>query len=134
MSHKLFVSLPIKNLERSVAFFKALGFTFNPKFTAENAACMLIGDAAYAMLLVESFFKTLTKKEICDTATHVEGAYGLSCESRAEVDALWTKALAGGGKDGGPPYMVRHANGHETVVYPGADVWIEHRRETSQAE
>ena len=52
MSHKLFVSLPIKNLDRSVAFFKALGFTFNPKLTGENAACMLIGEHAYAMLLV----------------------------------------------------------------------------------
>jgi predicted lactoylglutathione lyase len=103
MSHKLFVSLPIKNLDRSVAFFTALGFSFNPKFTGDNAACMLIGEAAYAMLLVESFFKTFTKKQICDTTTHVEGAYGLSCESRDEVDAMWTKALAGGGKDGGPP-------------------------------
>jgi uncharacterized protein len=103
MSHKLFVSLPIKDLDRTVTFFKGLGFTFNPKFTGENAACMLIGEAAYAMMLVESFFKTLTKKQICDTATHVEGAYGISCETRDEVDAMWTKALAGGGKDGGPP-------------------------------
>lgn len=103
MSHKLFVSLPIKKLDRSVAFFKALGFTFNPKFTGENAACMLIGEHACAMLLVESFFKTFTKKEICDTATHVEGAYGLSCERRAEVDAMVAMALAGGGKEAGPP-------------------------------
>ncbi len=104
MSHKLFVSLPIKNLDRTMAFFKALGFTFNPKFTdSEKAACMLIGEHAYAMLLVEPFFKTFTKKEICDTATHVEGAFGLSCESRAEVDAMVAKVLAGGGKEAGPP-------------------------------
>lgn len=101
MSHKLFVSLPIKNLDRTMAFFKTLGFTF--KFTDENAACMLIGEHAYAMLLVEPFFKTFTKKEICDTATHVEGAFGLSCASRAEVDAMVAKALAGGGKEAGPP-------------------------------
>jgi hypothetical protein len=103
MSHKLFVSLPIKNLERSVTFFKALGFSFNPKLTGEKAACLLIGEHAYAMLVVESFFRTFTKKEICDTATHVEGAYGISVESRAEADTMWTKAIAGGGKDGGPP-------------------------------
>ncbi|WP_437765203.1 VOC family protein [Sorangium sp. So ce281] len=103
MSHKLFVSLPIKNLDRTVAFFKALGLTFNPKVTGDQAACMLIGEHAYAMLLVEPFFKTLTKKEICDTATHVEGAFGLSCASRAEVDAMVAKALAGGGKEAGPP-------------------------------
>jgi predicted lactoylglutathione lyase len=103
MSHKLFVSLPIKNIERSVAFFKSLGFAFNPKLTDEKAACLLIGDAAYAMLVTETFFKTFTKKQICDTTTHVEGAYGISCEAREEVDAMWTKAMAGGGKDGGPP-------------------------------
>ena len=103
MSHKLFVSLPVKNLERSVAFFKALGFAFNPKFTDENAACMLIGDAAYAMLLAEPFFRTFTKKEIYDAATHTGGAYGLSCESRAEVDALAAKAVAAGGREAGPP-------------------------------
>ncbi|APR76726.1 Glyoxalase family protein [Minicystis rosea] len=104
MSHELFVSLPIKNLARTVAFWKALGFTFNPKFTdSEKAACMLIGEHAYAMLVVESFFKTFTKKEICDTATHVEGAFGLSCASRAEVDAIATKAVAGGAKEAGPP-------------------------------
>lgn len=103
MSHKLFVSLPIKDLDRSVAFFKALGFTFNPRFTDGNAACLLIGEHAYAMLLVEPFFKTFTEKKICDTATHVEGAFGLSCESRAEVDTLVTKAVAAGGKEVGPP-------------------------------
>ena len=103
ISHKLFVSLPIKNLDRSVAFFKALGFTFNPELTGDKAAGLLIGEHAYAILVVESFFRTFTRKEICATATHVEGAHGISCESRAEVDAMWTKALAGGGKDGGPP-------------------------------
>ena len=101
MSHKLFVSLPIKDLDRTMAFFKSLGFTF--KFADDKAACMLIGEHAYAMLLVEPFFKTLTEKQICDTATHVEGAFGLTCESRAEVDAMVEKALAGGGKEPDPP-------------------------------
>jgi hypothetical protein len=103
MSHKLFVSLPVKNVDRSVAFFKALGFSFNPKLTGDNAACLLIGEHAYAMLVVDSFFKTFTKKQICDTVTHVEGAYGISIDTRAEADAMWTKAIAAGGKDGGPP-------------------------------
>jgi hypothetical protein len=103
MSHKLFVSLPIKNLDRSVAFFTALGLTFNPKLTGDNAACLLIGEHAYAMLMVDTFFKTFTKKQICDTSTHVEGAYGITCESRADVDALVDKAVAGGAKEMGPP-------------------------------
>lgn len=101
MSHKLFVSLPIKDLERTMAFFKGLGFTF--KLADEKSACMLIGEASYAMLLVEPFFKTFTEKAICDTATHHEGAFGLSCESRAEVDAMMAKVLAGGGTEMGPP-------------------------------
>lgn len=103
MSHKLFVSLPIKSLDRSVAFFRGIGLTFNPKVTGDTAACMLIGEHAYAMLLVEPFFETFTEKAICDTATHVEAAFGLSCASRAEVDAMLAKALAGGGKEVGPP-------------------------------
>jgi hypothetical protein len=103
MSHKLFVSLPIKNLERSVAFFTALGLAFNPKFAGDNAACLLIGEHAYAMLLVESFFKTFTENAICDNATHVEAAFGLSCDSRADVDTIVTKAVAAGAKEMGPP-------------------------------
>jgi hypothetical protein len=103
MSHALFVTMSIKDLDRTVAFFQALGLTFNPKLTDGKAACLLIGEHAYAMLLVESFFKTFTRKQICDTTTHVEGAYGLSCESRAEVDALVTKAVAAGGTEAGPP-------------------------------
>jgi hypothetical protein len=87
MSHALFVSMSIKNLDRTVAFFQALGLTFNPKLTDEKAACLLIGEHAYAMLLVESFFKTLTRKQICDTTTHV----------------LVTKAVAAGGTEAGPP-------------------------------
>lgn len=99
----LFVNLPVSDLGRSMAFFAALGFEFNPKFTDENAACMIISDAACAMLLVTSYFKTFTKKEPCDSRTHTEGIFALSCSSRAEVDALVGKALAAGGKPAMPP-------------------------------
>lgn len=103
MARKLFVNLSVKNLDRTKQFFSALGFTFNAKFTDEKAACMVISEEAFAMLLVEPFFKTFHKKEICETATHAEGLFALSCESRAEVDAMVEKALAAGGKEPVPP-------------------------------
>jgi uncharacterized protein len=83
------------------AFWKGLGFAFNDQFTDDKAACLVIGDGAYAMLLTEPFFKTFTKKEVCDATTHVEGLFAFSCASRAEVDATVDKALASGGGDPG---------------------------------
>src|SRR4051794_35925604 len=95
---KIFVNLSVKNLKSSMQFFSRLGFEFNSQFTDENAACMVISEEAFVMLLVEPFFKTFTKLEICNTGTHTEGLFALSCESRAEVDTIVTKALDAGGK------------------------------------
>ncbi len=67
MTTKIFVNLPVKDLNKTVEFFTKLGFKFNPQFTDENATCMIIGDDIFVMLLVEKFFKTFTKNEICDT-------------------------------------------------------------------
>jgi predicted lactoylglutathione lyase len=97
-SRKLFLNLPVKNLKRSMEFFSKLGFEFNPQFTDSNAACMIISEEAFAMLLVEPYFKTFTKKEIASSATQTEGIFALSCSSRAEVDDIVKKAIAGGGK------------------------------------
>jgi predicted lactoylglutathione lyase len=96
-SRKLFVNLMVKNLTRSIEFFKTLGFTFNPKFTDDKAACMVIREDAYAMLLTEPFFRGFTPREPCNTATHTEGLFAWSCASREEVDATVNKALAAGG-------------------------------------
>ncbi|MEK8126554.1 VOC family protein [Paenibacillus filicis] len=97
-SKQIFVNLPVKDLNKSVEFFTALGFEFNPQFTDENATCMIIGDGIYAMLLVESFFKTFTQKEIANTATTTEVILALSAESRDQVDEFVQKALDNGGK------------------------------------
>ena len=98
MSRQIYVNLPIRNMERTKAFFSALGFSFNPQFTNEQGACMVINDgASYAMLLVEPFFQSFTKKPISDAKKSTEVLVCLSCESRAEVDALVKKALAAGG-------------------------------------
>lgn len=97
-SRKLFVNLAVRDLKRSMDFFTKLGFEFNPQFTNEQGACMIVSEEAYVMLLAEPFFKTFTKKEPCDTATHTEGLFALSCSSRAEVDEMVRIAVASGGK------------------------------------
>ena len=99
----IFVNLAVRDLKRSQEFFAALGFEFNPKFTDDKAACMIINGEAFVMLIVEAFFRTFTKKEICDTSTHTEGLFALSCGSRAEVDEMVSKAVAAGGRDAMDP-------------------------------
>ena len=98
MTRQIFVNLPIKNMDRAKAFFGALGFSFNPQFTNEQGACMVVADDIFVMLLVEDFFQTFTKKAICDASKSTEVLVCLSCESRTEVDDLVRKALSAGGK------------------------------------
>ena len=96
MSKKIFINLPVKDLDASVKFFGAVGFTFNPQFTDENATCMIISDDIYAMLLVEPFFQSFSKKAIADTKEVNEVLLALSVDSREEVDELADKAMAAG--------------------------------------
>lgn len=95
-STKIFVNLPVKDLQRSILFFEQLGFQFNPQFTDDNATCMVIGPDIFVMLLVEKFFKTFTRKEICDATKTTEVLLSLSAESRERVDELNTRALEAG--------------------------------------
>ena len=97
-ARKLFVNLAVRDLKKSKDFFSALGFSFNPKFTDDNAACMIVSDEAFVMLLTQPFFKTFTRREVCDTSKYSEGLLALSCESRTEVDAMVRKAIAAGGQ------------------------------------
>jgi predicted lactoylglutathione lyase len=98
MNKQIFVNLPVKNLEKSRAFFSALGYTFNPQFSNDQGACMIISEGSiYAMLLTEEFFKTFTSKQIARAHEVTEVLNCLSCESREEVDALVAKAVAAGG-------------------------------------
>lgn len=103
MSTKIFVNLPVKDLSRTKAFFAKLGYTFNPQFTDEKAACMVISEDIYAMLLVEKFFKTFTKKQIADSTKTTEMLLALSFESREKVDEMMAKALAAGAKKAREP-------------------------------
>jgi len=97
MPTKIFVNLPVKNLDQSVAFFTKLGFTFNAQFTNESGTCMVIGEDIFVMLLVEPFFKSFTKKEICDATRSTESIICLSAESREKVDEMINNAINAGG-------------------------------------
>ena len=97
MARQLFVNLPVRNLDKTVEFFTALGFSFNPEFTDENATCMIVNDGAYVMLLVESYFKTFTSKSIAATADTAEAIMSFSLESREAVDEVIRTALTSGG-------------------------------------
>jgi predicted lactoylglutathione lyase len=92
------VNLPVRDLNRSVEFFKKLGYTFNPQFTDENATCMIVSETIYVMLLVEEYFKTWTPKSVADAKASTEAIVALSAESRDAVNSTVEKALAAGAR------------------------------------
>jgi uncharacterized protein len=98
MHKQIFVNLPVRDLKRSMTFFKSLGLSFDPAFTNDDAACLVIGENIYTMLLVEKFFQTFTAKPLVDAHGSTEVLVCLSCESRAEVDDLVARAVAAGGR------------------------------------
>ena len=102
-SRKIFVNLAVKDLDRSVQFFAKLGFTFDPRFTDEQATCMIVSDEAFVMLLVEGRFQDFTRKELADPARQTEAIMAVSAESRAQVDELADTALASGGSAANEP-------------------------------
>jgi uncharacterized protein len=103
MTTQIFVNLPVKDLSRTVEFFKKLGFAFDAQFTDENATCMIINDNIFVMLLVEKFFKSFTKKEICDTTKDTEVIIALSTDSREKVDEMMQSVFQAGGKESREP-------------------------------
>lgn len=96
MARQIYVNLPVHNLDASKAFFSELGFAFNPEFSDENAACMVVGADAYVMLITESFFGTFTDRPVADARVATEVLVALSAESRAEVDDLVENAVVQG--------------------------------------
>jgi uncharacterized protein len=96
MATQIFVNLPVKDLDRSKAFFAKLGYSFNPKFTDATAACMIISEDIYAMLLTESKFKEFTTKPIANAKETTEVLVCLSLESKAKVNDMVGAALSAG--------------------------------------
>jgi predicted lactoylglutathione lyase len=112
MNAQIFVNLPVKHLDRAVAFFTALGYTFNPQFTDETATCMIVAENIFVMLLTEDKFRTFTPNAICDTTKSTEVLICLSCQSREEVDDMVSKAVAVGGSTYNQPQNHGFMYGH----------------------
>jgi predicted lactoylglutathione lyase len=125
MPKQIFVNLPIRDMARSQAFFKGLGFSFNPQFTNEQGACMVVSDQIFVMLLLEPFFKGFTNKPLADATKSTEVLIALSCDNREEVEAMVKKAVAGGATTPMPPqdhgFMYQHGftdlDGHMWEVF-----------------
>lgn len=97
MASKIFVNLPVKNLQRSIDFFARLGFTFNPQFTDETATCMIVGENIFVMLMIEDRFREFTKKEVADATKTTEVLIAIDVDSREAVDEMVQNAVAAGG-------------------------------------
>ncbi len=119
MIHQVFLTLPVADLPKSVAFFKALGFTHNPQFSDDTAACIVINDTLSVMLGTHEKFRSFTPKAVCDTSQAVEVLISLSCDTRERVDELVAKALAAGGTSYDEPEDLGFMYSHSFVDLDG---------------
>src|SRR6218665_2995644 len=97
MNKQVFFNLPVADLPKAKAFYEALGYSDNPQFCDDTAACIVISETIYVMLTTHAKFRMFTPKQVCDTSQAVEVLISLSCESRQEVDTIVARALAAGG-------------------------------------
>ena len=97
MNKQIFLNLPVADVAKSKAFFQALGYSINPQFSGDTAACVIISETIFVMLGTHAKFREFTPRAVCDTTQAAEVLINLSCESRAEVDDLVAKAIAAGG-------------------------------------
>ncbi len=113
MSKNVYMNLAVKDLPQSKAFFEKLGFGFNPQFTDENAACLILGENIFAMLLTREYFKTFSPGAVGDATTSSQILVALDLPTRAGVDEMVNKAVAAGGKTFRPSqdhgFMYQHA-------------------------
>lgn len=103
MPTSVFINLATKDLDRSKEFYGALGYALNEKFTDAKAACIVISETVYVMLLTEEFFQTFTEKDLVDATQATETINALSTDSREAVDMMLEKGLAAGGTEGREP-------------------------------
>lgn len=99
----IFVNLPVKDLNKTKEFFTSIGFEFNEQYSDNKAACLVIGENIYAMLLLEQFFQSFTNQPVTDTETSREVIIAISADSRVQVDEIVTKAIEAGGKPANDP-------------------------------
>lgn len=130
MSNQIFITLPVADLPKSIAFFEALGFSRNPQMSDETGACIVVSDTIFVMLATHARFRDFTPKAVCDTSQAVEVLLNLSCESPEEVDTLVARALAAGGSTYDEPedlgFMYSHSfvdpDGHGWGLFHMKDV------------
>jgi uncharacterized protein len=125
MHSQMFINLPVKDLPRSRKFFEGMGYSFNPQFSNDQGACLVLGEHSFAMLLTEPFFSGFTPKPIGDAHKTTNGLVALSCTSREKVDELVKLAVAGGASTPKPAndhgFMYQHGfhdlDGHVWEVF-----------------
>ncbi|MCA0987196.1 VOC family protein [Guptibacillus algicola] len=97
-ANQVYINIPVKDVDQSVSFFSELGFEFNAEYTDKNAACLIINDRTFVMLLVEEYFKSFTKKAIVNAKESTESILAIAVNNKDEVDSLVKKALDYGGE------------------------------------
>ena len=97
MAKQIFINLAVKDLQKSMDFYTALGFSNNPQFSDDTGKCMVWSENIFVMLLTHEKFAGFTKKPIADTKTNIAGLFSLSLNSVDEVNNLMTKGLSAGG-------------------------------------
>ncbi len=133
MVKQVFINLPVADLPKSIAFFRALGFSLNPQMSDDAGACIVVNDTISVMLATHTRFRDFTPKAVCDTNKAVEVLLNLSCESREEVDSLVAKALAAGGSTYDKPedlgFMYSHSfvdpDGHGWGIFHMSDMTVQ---------
>jgi uncharacterized protein len=119
MINQIFLTLPVANLQKSIAFFQALGFALNPQFSDDTAACIVVNEHTSVMLGTHQKFCTFTPKAVCDTSQAVEVLISLSCDTRERVDELVAKALAAGGTTHDEPEDLGFMYSHSFIDLDG---------------
>ena len=119
MVSQIFLTLPVANLQKSIAFFQALGFAFNPQFSDDTAACIVVNDHTSVMLGTHEKFRSFTPKAVCDTSQAVEVLISLRCDTRERVDELVAKALAAGGTTHDEPEDLGFMYSHSFIDLDG---------------
>ena len=122
MSRTLFLNLPVRSIDASRDFFTALGFDVNPRFSDDNALCLVVAGNIYVMLLREPFFQTFVNGRVADAHDVTEVLTSLTCDSREEVCDLVARALQAGGKPWKDPIQQGGTYGHSFQDLDG-HVW-----------
>ena len=103
MPTNIFVSLPVQDPKKSKAFYEALGYKLNPQFSDDTTGCVIISDTISVMLTTPARFQEISPKPLSDATKYCQVLLSLTCESREEVDAIVSKAVAAGGSQAHEP-------------------------------